>query len=179
MAFHRRFAPGLDGRWQARFQNVQPHHIAIGIVKHERQEIEVHDTVKPLRKVVKKSREVAMLRDRFRHFEQSFELAPGMFEWRSRRKFGRGDSGIRHRKQNSTQLGRGSTEGVTAKQMNLRPSVPTMICSAWGSNIFSARLKRFRKADHYPSSRRVRPEDLQLAGTYAFNALYDPACENK
>jgi hypothetical protein len=38
-----------------------------------------------------------------------------MFERGCRRWFGRGDSGIRHRNQNSTGLGRGSTKGAMAK----------------------------------------------------------------
>ena len=55
---------------------MQPHHITIGVVKHERQEIEINDAMQALRKIVKKGCKVPMLRDRFRHFEQSFELAP-------------------------------------------------------------------------------------------------------
>jgi len=89
-------------------------------VKYERQEIEINNTMQAFRKIVKKSRKVAMLRDRFCHFEQGFELAPGMFKRRSSRWFGRGDSGIRHRNQNSTQLGRGSTKGAHVWKTRLR-----------------------------------------------------------
>ena len=55
---------------------MQPHDVAIGVVKHKGQEIEINDTMQAFGKIVKKGRKVAMLRDRFRHFEQSFELAP-------------------------------------------------------------------------------------------------------
>jgi hypothetical protein len=91
---------------------VQAHDVAIVVVKHKREEIKINDAMQALGKIVKKCSKIAMLRNRFSHFEQGFELAPGMFERRSRRQFGRGDSGIRHRKQNSTRVGRGSTNGL-------------------------------------------------------------------
>ena len=109
---------------------MQPHHIAIGVVKHEREEIEINNAMQAFRKVVKKGSQVPMLRDRFRHLEQSFELAPGMFKRRCRRWFGRGDSGIRHINQNSTRVGRGSTKGVMRKRMSSRPRARTVICLA-------------------------------------------------
>jgi hypothetical protein len=68
--------------------------------------------MKPLRQIVKKRRKIAMLRDRFRHFEQGFELAPGMFERRCGRWFGRQESVIRHRNQDSIRVASGSTVAV-------------------------------------------------------------------
>ena len=52
--------------------------------------------MKPFRKVVKKSRHIPVLRDRFGHFKQGFELTPRMLERRCDSRFGREDSGIRH-----------------------------------------------------------------------------------
>jgi hypothetical protein len=54
-------------------------------MQNERQEIKVHDTMEPLGKIVKKSGQVAMLSNGFRHFEQGFQLTPRVFEWRCRR----------------------------------------------------------------------------------------------
>src|SRR5580692_7155696 len=119
MTFHRRFAAGLDGRGQASFENVQTHDVAIGVVQHQREEIEVNDAMKPLCQVVKKRGKIAMLRDRFRHFEQGFELTPGVLQRRSGRWFGRQDSGIRHRNQNSIRVTSGSTEGVISNHETL------------------------------------------------------------
>src|SRR5580704_13176479 len=113
MTIHRRFGAGLlGGRGKTSFENMQPHDVAHRVMKHERQKIKVHDTMKPLCEVVKKSRQVAMLRDRFRHFEQGFELTPRVFERRCSCRFGRGYSGIRHRNQNSTRLARRSTNAL-------------------------------------------------------------------
>ena len=61
-----------------------------------------------------------MLCDGFRHFEQGFELTPGVFQRRGGGYFGRGDSRIRHSRQNSTRVGRRSTKGAMAKRMKLR-----------------------------------------------------------
>jgi len=83
-----------------------------------------------LGQVVKKGGEVAMQSDGFRHFEQGFELTPGVFEGRCAGYFGRGDSWIRHRVQNSIRVGRGSTTGLLATQMSLRPSVRAVTCEA-------------------------------------------------
>jgi hypothetical protein len=63
---------------------VQAHDVAIGIVKHKREEIKINNAMQALGKIVKESGKIAMLRNRFGHFEQGFELAPGMFERRCR-----------------------------------------------------------------------------------------------
>ncbi len=110
MAVHRSFAAGFDGSRKTSFENVQAHDVAHGVVKDEGEEIEVHDGMETLGKIVKKCGEVAMLRDGFGHFEQGFELTPGVFERRCGSWFGRGDSGIRHSRQNSIRVGRVSTK---------------------------------------------------------------------
>jgi hypothetical protein len=51
-------------------------------MKHERKKIKVHHAMQSFSKIVKKSRQIAMLRDGFRHFEQGFELAPRVFKRR-------------------------------------------------------------------------------------------------
>jgi hypothetical protein len=82
MTVHRRFAAGLDRSGKPRLQNVQAHDVALGVMKHQREKIEVHDRMQSHSEVVKKRGQVAMLRDGFSHFEQSFELTPRMFERR-------------------------------------------------------------------------------------------------
>jgi hypothetical protein len=64
-----------------------------------------------------------MLCDGFRHFEQGFELTPGVFQRRGGGYFGRGDSRIRHSRQNSTRVGPRSTKGAMAKPMKSRPGM--------------------------------------------------------
>jgi hypothetical protein len=72
--------------------------------------VKINHAMEALGQVVKKSGEVPMPRNGFGNFEQGFELAPRMFERRCAGYFGRGDSGIRHRVQNSIRVGRGSTK---------------------------------------------------------------------
>jgi hypothetical protein len=64
---------------------VEAHDVALGVMKYKGEEIEVHDRMEALGEIVKKSRQVTMLRDGFSHFEQSFELTPRMFERRCAR----------------------------------------------------------------------------------------------
>lgn len=111
MAIDRSFAARLGGGRQTSFQDVEAHDVANGVVKDEGEKVKIDDAMKTFSKVVKKSVEVAMLGDGFRDFEQSFELTPGLFKRRSGSRFGRGDSRIRHRSQNSIGVGRGSTKG--------------------------------------------------------------------
>ncbi len=81
--------------------------------------------MQPFRKIVKKCGQIAMLRNRFRYFEQRFELTPRVFQRRFGSCFGRGNRGIRHIRQNSIRLATRSTKGVIAQPMNLRHSVQT------------------------------------------------------
>ena len=78
-------------------------------MKNQSEEIEVDNGVESAGKVVEKRREIALLGDGFADFEQSFELTPGVFERRSEYHFRRRDDGFRHRKQDNTQVGGGST----------------------------------------------------------------------
>jgi hypothetical protein len=111
MAINWSFTARLGGSRQTSFQDVEAHDVANGIVKDEGEKVKIDDAVKTLGKVVKKSVEVAMLGDGFRHLEQGFELTPGLFKRRRGSRFGWGDSRIRHRSQNSIGVGGGSTKG--------------------------------------------------------------------
>ena len=82
MAFDGRFAAGFDGSGETGFENVEAHNVAYGVVKDKREEIKFDDAVKTLGEVVKKSGEIAVLGDGFGHFEQGFELTPGVFKGR-------------------------------------------------------------------------------------------------
>ena len=62
----------------ARFENVEAHHVARGIVERQREEIEIDDGVETLGKIVEEFGEVALLRDGFADFEKGFELAAGV-----------------------------------------------------------------------------------------------------
>jgi hypothetical protein len=114
----------LDGRLSAgglfagdaRFQNVEAHHVLGGVVQDEREEIEVNDGVQARGEVVEKRGKIALLGNSFADFEQGFELAPGVFERRGERRFRRRNDVIRHNKQNSTRAGEGSTEGMAGSQ---------------------------------------------------------------
>ena len=63
----------------ARFQDVQAHDVARGIMENESEEVEVHDGVEALGEIVKKRGQIAMLGDGLADFEQGFELTPGVF----------------------------------------------------------------------------------------------------
>ena len=62
----------------ARFENVEAHDVAGGIVESEREEIEIDDGVEALGEIVEKCGEVALLGDGFADFEEGFELAAGV-----------------------------------------------------------------------------------------------------
>ena len=93
----------------SRGENVEAHDVASGIVEDEGQEIEVDDRAQAVRKIVKQRGEITLLGDGLAHFEQGFELTPGVFERGGERHFRRGDDGIRHRRQDNTRVGGGST----------------------------------------------------------------------
>jgi hypothetical protein len=112
MAIDRSFATCLGGGRQTSLEDVEAHDVANGVVKDEGEKVKIDDGVKTFGEVVKKSGEVAMLGDGFRHFEQGFELTPGLFKRRRGSRFWWGDSRIRHRSQNSIGVGGGSTKGA-------------------------------------------------------------------
>jgi hypothetical protein len=114
MAFHRGFTSGFYRSRKPSLENVKAHDFADGVVQDQGEEIKFDNAMEALRQVVKKSREVAMSRNGFRHFEQGFELTPGVFKRRCAGYFGRGDSRIRHTVQNSIRVGGGSTKGTDA-----------------------------------------------------------------
>src|SRR5207245_1451598 len=107
----------LDGRLSAgglfagdaRFKNVETHDVARRIVQNEGEEVKVHDGVETLGEIVEKRGKVALLGDGLADFEQGFKLTPGVFERRSGRHFRRRNDVFRHKKQDNTGLGGGST----------------------------------------------------------------------
>jgi hypothetical protein len=60
---------------------------------------------------VEKRGKIALLRDGLADFEQGFELTPGVFERGGKRHFRRRNDGVRHRRQDNTRVGAGSTCG--------------------------------------------------------------------
>jgi len=94
---------------KAAFEDVQAHDVARGIVKDEAEEVEVNDGVEARGEVVEKRGEIALLGDGLADFEQGFKLAPGVFERGGESHFRRRNDGFRHRKQDSTRVGGGST----------------------------------------------------------------------
>ena len=80
-------------------------------MKDERKEIEVDDGMEAAGKVVEKRGKITLLRDGLADFEQGFELTPGVFERGGKRHFRRRNDGVRHRRQDNTRVGEGSTGG--------------------------------------------------------------------
>ncbi len=93
----------------ARLEDMQAHDVLEGVVKDEGEEIEVDDGMEAAGEVVEKRWKIALLCDGLADFEQGFELTPGVLERGGKRHFRRGDDGIRHRRQDNTGVGGGST----------------------------------------------------------------------
>ena len=110
IALDRRLAADGLVTGDPRFQDVQAHDVLGGVVKDEGKEIEIDDRMEAAGEVVEQRGEIALLGDSFADFEQGFELTPGMFKRGGERHFRRGDDGIRHRKQDNTGVGEGSTQ---------------------------------------------------------------------
>jgi len=119
MAFDGRFHTRRFFSGDASFQNMKAHHVSDGIVKDTSKEVELDDGMKAAGKVVEKRGEIALLGDGLTDFEQGFELTPGMLKRRGEGDFGRGDDGIRHRGQDNTRVGRGSTVWRTSTIFSL------------------------------------------------------------
>ncbi len=79
MAVDGRFGADVFVVRDARFENVEAHDVASGIVESEREEIEIDDGVEALGEIVEECGEVALLGDGFADFEEGFELAAGVF----------------------------------------------------------------------------------------------------
>jgi hypothetical protein len=109
VALDGRFGAGNFFAGDASFQNVEAHDIFRGVVKDEREEVEVDDGMEAASKVVEKRGKIALLGDDLADFEQGFELTPGMFKRGGERHFRRGDDGFRHRRQDNIWVGGGST----------------------------------------------------------------------
>ena len=82
-----------------------------GIVQGEREEIEIDDRVQASGKVVEKRGKIALLGDGLADFQQGFELTARVFRRRRGRRFRRGNDRVRHNRQDSIRVGRGSTAG--------------------------------------------------------------------
>ena len=90
----------LDG--DAAFENVQTHDVLRGVVKNQREEVEINDGMKPRGKIMKQRRKIALLRDGLAHLEQGFELAPGVLPRGGLRHFRRRNHVFRHNRQDTT-----------------------------------------------------------------------------
>src|SRR6266550_2250823 len=120
ISLDRRLAAGGLFAGDACGENVEAHDVASGVVQDEGQKIEFDDGAQAVRKIVKQRWKIALLGDGLADFEQGFELTPGVFERGGERHFRRGDDGIRHRKQDNTRVGGGSTQGMRARGMEVR-----------------------------------------------------------
>ncbi len=78
VAIDRSFGADVFVVGDARFENVEAHDVAHGIVEREREEIEIDNGVEALGEIVEEFVEVALLRDGFADFEKGFELAAGV-----------------------------------------------------------------------------------------------------
>jgi len=111
VAFDRRLAASDFFAGDASFEDVEAHDIFGGVMKDEREKIEVDDGMESASEIVEKRGEIALLGDGLADFEQGFELAPGVFERGGKRHFRRRDDGIRHSRQDNIWVGGGSTCG--------------------------------------------------------------------
>ena len=102
-------ASGLGGMIDARFENMEAHDVAHGIMQYEREKIEIDDGMEALGELVEKRGKIALLGNRLADFEQSSELPPGVFKRRGKRYFRRRNDVFRHRSEDSTRVGEGST----------------------------------------------------------------------
>jgi hypothetical protein len=94
----------------AGFEDVEAHDVAGRVVKDKSEEVEINDGMEALSEIVEEHGQVAMLGDSLGDLKQGFELTPGVFQRRGGGHFRRGKNGIRHRAQNSTGVGKGSTK---------------------------------------------------------------------
>ncbi len=93
----------------ARFENVEAHDVAAGIVENEGEEVEVDHGVQALGEVVEQRGQIALLGDGLANFQQGFKLTPGVFQRGGERHFRRRNNRVRHRRQDNTRVGEGST----------------------------------------------------------------------
>src|SRR5713101_9352735 len=150
MAFDGRLTAGGLFAGDAGFENVQAHDVLRGVVQDECEEIEVNDGVQARGEVVEKSGKVALLGNGLADFEQGFELAPGVFERRGERRFRRRNDVVRHKQQNSTRAGEGSTEGVAGSQFVSAKTASRTVASERCDNA-AAFMRIYRsRTTHFP-----------------------------
>jgi hypothetical protein len=107
----RRFFAG-----QVRFKDVQPHDFLCWVVQDQAEEVKVDDRVQAGGQVMKQRGKIALLRDGLAHFEQGFELAPGVLQRGGMRHFRGRDDAFRHNRQDNTRASGGSTDGRAQDQ---------------------------------------------------------------
>ena len=110
IALDRRFAAGGLFAWKMSFEDMKAHDVANRVVEDQAKEIEINNRVKPRGKIVEERGEVALLRDGLANLQQGFELTTGVVQRGSERHFRRRNDGVRHRKQDNTRVGGGSTK---------------------------------------------------------------------
>jgi len=85
-----------------RFEDVKAHDVLCGVMQHQAEKIKFNDRVQADGKVVEERGEIALLRNSLAHFEQGFELTPGVLQRGSLRHFRRRDDTLRHKTQDNT-----------------------------------------------------------------------------
>src|SRR5215472_4706097 len=101
----------------AAFENVQAHDVLRGVVKNQGEEVEINDRMKTRGKIMEQRREIALLRDGLAHFEQGFQLAPGVLPRGGLRHFRRRDYAFRHNRQDTTKNNFQKTLTVSASAL--------------------------------------------------------------
>jgi len=146
MALDRRFRASRLFCGNMGFENVEAHDVPDGIVENKTKEVEFDDRMEPASKVVEQRGEIALLGDGLADFEQGFKLTPGVFERGGKRHFRRRDHGIRHRRQDSTRVGEGSTGGgpLSAVRPN-RSHYSRASDQSWGSGNETAQTNYYRE----------------------------------
>jgi hypothetical protein len=75
---------------------VKPHDVANGIVQRKRKKIEIDYGMEAFGKIVKKRRQIALMRDGLADFQKGLKLSPGVVEGRGGRQLQRDNCGVRH-----------------------------------------------------------------------------------
>src|SRR5262245_11881305 len=104
-------------------EDVKAHHVLYRVMQHQAEKIKINHRVEARGQVMEQRSKIALLRDGFAHFEQGFELTPGVLQRRSLRHFRRRDDAFRHKRQDSIRLGGGSTQVRTEKAFTSRAVV--------------------------------------------------------
>ena len=143
----------------ARFENVEAHDVAHGVVEREREEIEIDNGVETLGKVVEERGQIALLSDGLANFEQGFELTAGVLvllvlvDRREGRRFRRQDDRVRHTCRIASGLSGAQPETRVANAQEAFCGRPTFSASA----AFAGWIRQSNREDH---SRERIPQKL-------------------